>query len=372
MRKDNSKRIWTIAGCSAAVFILILIFAIMGLVGSVREVAENTLAKMPDALLASSGVVESEDTLLSVIYYDQKEDECVNLYDLEVASELKDRQFEWTRCGYERRQIEEGLVGEKLDGNYLPIWRGGELLPNKDGKDISRWFNTVEGKSKNYAGTLRLKYDADKAEFSYEAEEFYPIDDANFSSGDAANADGHNHLFTMNFAAPFRVLRNGEEEFSITADDDTFVFVDTELAIDMGGIHGETTGTLKIGRKGEVYVSVLGEEFVDSGIRVDGISMIRVYHADRDSRESIFKVRFSGMNLEMVEAKIAGAENGVQIAYDPNDPSYIPPLGESAVFLPDKTKEYVLLATIEGALIAALAILLVISIRIIARSKIEE
>ena len=114
-KKSDKKKVWILAGVSAGVFILVLVFAVVGLVDSVKEVAETTLSKMPDAILASSGVIDNEDTLLSVVYYDQKQDECVNIYDMEMAEELKCRQFEWTRCGYERKQIEKGLVENQLD-----------------------------------------------------------------------------------------------------------------------------------------------------------------------------------------------------------------------------------------------------------------
>lgn len=371
MNKKSMKRLWILTGFSAAVFIVVFVFAIVGLADSVKEMTEMTIAKIPDTILASSGVVEDKDTLLSVVYFDQREDECVNIYDLQATSELKNRQFGWSGCGYERKQIEKGLVEKNLDEDYTLVWRGGDLLPNK-AEDISRWFKAVDGKSKSYVGTLRLENNSEVREYSYEAEEFYPLDDASFSLGDGSSADGHNHLFTMNFAVPFTTARNGEEEFSITADDDTFVFVGDELAIDMGGIHEAMTGKIKIDRNGKVYAAVMDEELADSGIRIDGGSILRVYHADRDTTESVFKIKFSGMNLEVVETKIAGGENEVQIAYDPSDPSYIPPLGESATFLPDRTREYIALATVEGALVAALSILLVISIRIIVERKLHE
>lgn len=368
----NKKRFWVAVGCSAGIFILVLVFAIVGLADSVKEMAEITISKMPDTILASSGVVEDEDTLLSVIYYDQKQDDCVNMYDSGSSRELEERQFEWMWCGYDRKQMEQGLVEERLDKNYLPVWQGGSLTPNKGAKDIARWFSAIEGKSKDYVGTLRLKYRADEAEFAYEAEEFYPIDDAKFSLDDTVNEDGYNHLFTMSFAVPFSPLLSGEEEFVITADDDTFVFVNNELVIDMGGVHEAMTGVMRIAKNGEILVSVDGADLVGSGIIVDKNSVMRVYHADRDASESVFGIRFKGMNLEVVEAKIAGVETNVQVAYDPNDPSYIAPLGESAVFLPDKTREYMLLATIEGALIAVLAVFLVIAGRMIAKHKLED
>ena len=50
------------------------------------------------------------------------------------------------------------------------------------------------------------------------------------------------------------------------------------------------------------------------------------------------------------------SENGVQVAYDPSDPGFIGPLGESSVFKPDGTKGYMIMATVLGVAIMACAI----------------
>ena len=74
------------------------------------------------------------------------------------------------------------------------------------------------------------------------------------------------------------------------------------------------------------------------------------------------------MNLGVVNTKLAdGGDGGVQIAYDPNDPSYVAPLGESSVVKPDTTRGYMVLATIEGVVIVALAFLTAFSAKLLIR-----
>lgn len=369
-KQKNRSRMFGVI--SLTVFVaatFMLVFALSRTVAEVREVA---ISKSPEAILASAGLSEAEGVSLQVSYFDQKADECVDLYDRAKSEALKNRQFGWHNCGYLNKKLEQGMVGYDLDEKYLPVAVGGTLMPNRGLNDMSRWFSEVEGKSKSYIGTIRLDYDTDGAVFSFHKNKFYPLDEVEFGEGEEVNSDGHNHLFTMNFAVPFTVLLSGRESFTITADDDTFVYVGDRLAIDMGGIHEAMTGKLEIQENGEVYAAVDGRDLAYSGIDVQGKegSIIRIFHADRDEEESVFDVEFVGMNLGVVNTRLAdGGDGGVQIAYDPNDPSYVAPLGESSVVKPDTTKGYITLATIEGVVIVVLAFFVAFSARLVLRRK---
>ena len=367
-RKKNKSLMFT----SVALGLLVIgvAMAIVGMSSTLAEISEKSVAKTPDAILASTGL--NEDSLVSVpvIYYDQRSDECVNLYDNSLRKELVARQFEWTSCGYHNKSIEGGLVNFELSKDYLPVAAKGALLPNR-GIDMDRWFSDVEGKSKSYNGVLKMQYKESGAEFLFEAEDFYPLDETEFSVGDIVNDDGHNHLFTMNFAVPFTVLTSGKEEFKITADDDTFVFVGDKLAIDMGGIHDPVEGRLIINESGEVYSEVNGEGLAYSGVNVEKGegSIVRIFHADRDSEDSTFNVEFSEMNLSVTDTKIANGDGGVQIAYDPSDPTYVAPLGESLVFRPDSTKGLVVMLTIEGVMVVVVSVLVALVARFMIKQK---
>ena len=357
------------------VFMMATGLAVFGLSQTMGIIDEVTVSKSPSAILASAGLSEEKDVFLSVAYYDQRMDECVNLYDVSVREALAARQFEWSKCNYYNTGVEKGLVNYDLSEEYMPVTTGeGRLTPNR-GIDFARWFDAVEGKSAQYVGNLKLEYDAEKARFSFSQKEFYPLDEVEFSKGDGVNNGGHNHLFTMNFAVPFTVLLSGEESFGITADDDTWVFVGNKLAIDMGGVHEATAGRFVIHDNGEVYSAVGDEELAYSGITVGAGEgqLVRIFHADRDSADSVFSVALSGMNLSIVDTKLANREDeGVQIAYDPTDPSYVAPLGESSVVKPDGTKGLIVMATIEGVMVVAFAVLMAAALRGVVRRKLAE
>ena len=374
MKQKQKKNKSLIFGSIALVLLVIgVTLAIFGMSNTLTEISEESMVKTPDVILASAGLNNDKLVSVPVIYYDQRSDECVNLYDNSLRKELMARQFEWTNCGYYNKSIESGLVNFELSKEYLPVAVKGTLLPNR-GVDMGRWFSNVEGKSKNYNGTLKMQYKESGAEFLFEAKDFYPLDEADFSAGDIVNNDGHNHLFTMNFAVPFTVLASGEEKIKITADDDTFVFIGDKLVIDMGGIHDPVEGRLVINENGEIYSEVNGEELAYSGVTVEKGegSIVRVFHADRDSEDSTFNVDFLGMNLSVTDTKIAGNEEGVQIAYDPNDPTYVAPLGESVVFRPDSTKGLVVMLTIEGVMVVVVSVLVALVARFMVKQKVER
>lgn len=374
LKQKHKNRTLAFGIISLMVFVGAMGLLVLAMSKTVLEVREVAISKSPEVILANAGLSDAEGVSLQVSYFDQKADECVDLYDKTKAAALKERQFGWHDCGYYNKRLEQGLVASELNEKYLPIAKGGKLTSNRGLTDMSRWFSEVEGKSKSYIGVIKLDYDSDRATFKFYKNEFYPLDKVEFGNDEEVNDDGHNHLFTMNFSVPFTVLLSGNESFTITADDDTFVYVGNELAVDMGGIHDVMTGSLVIKETGEIYSAVNGTDLAYSGIKVNNGegSVVRIFHADRNEENSVFKVEFSGMNLGVVETKLADGEDGVQIAYNPEDPSYVAPLGESSVVKPDTTKGYIVLATIEGVAVVVVAFLLAFSARLVVKRKYNQ
>lgn len=363
------KKTWIFGVLAVITFVAVLGLLIVGMSSTIESVKEEAISKAPEVILASAGVSEEKEILMPVSYYDQRSDECVNIYDVSQSAALNKRQFGWSDCGYYNKDVEQGLVEYDLGEDHLPVFKAGELLSNRGIGDAERWFKAVDGKSASYIGAIKMEYVAAGAVFSFTRDEFYPLDEAEFSKGDVVNKDGHNHLFTMGFAVPFTVLGSGEESFEVEADDDTFVFVGDKLAIDMGGIHDTMIGKFVIQDNGEVYAASGDEELAYTGIRLtkDDDSIVRIFHADRDAEDSVFNMKFAGMNLTIVDTKMAqnGKGDSMQIAYDPTDLTYQAPLGESVVMKPDNTRGYIIMATIEGVMIVAFSVLTVVAAKIV-------
>jgi len=343
-------------------------FTIFNLSNTVKDLSVEISRGKADAILASAEIGNAAVVRVPILYYDQVMDECVDLYDARKAQAAGARQFEWASCGYYNSMIETGLTEATLNKEFLPVAveGAGKLLSNRGIDDgFLRWFSTVEGKSKNYAGTIGLKYEAETASFKYEDEEFYPLNDVSVPA-ESVNADGNNHLFSLNLGVPFQVLMDGREQFEITADDDTWVYVGDKIVIDMGGIHAPTTGRFTISENGEIYAEVEDGGMAYSGVRVEAGAgtIVRIFHADRNSTESVFKIRFSNMLLNITNTNLA-AEDGAQVAYDPENPSYIAPLGESLTVRPDKSHAILVAAIAQVSILGALMVLFVVATSVV-------
>lgn len=366
-QQKKQRKNWDFGGMAVTVFALAIFLTILGLTWTMSAIDYVTVSKEPTAILASAGVSDGTVVSLPVMYYDQKMDDCVNLYDLNTKKALEKRQFEWSQCEYYYGEVEQGIVDYELDEEHLPVALGGDLVTNRGvkGDNFWRWFHATDGESVGHAGILKMNYIAEGAEFSFYKQEFYPLDGTALE-GEPEAKDGHNHLFTMNLALPFRVLRSGEERLEIIADDDTWVYVDDKLAIDMGGVHDATIGRFEINEEGEVYASVGDEDLAFSGVVLeqDEDTVIRIFHADRNVTESTFDLVVSGVSLTVMNSEIAGSdETTVQVAYDPDDPSYVAPLGESIVFQPDNSKGLMVMATVFGVLVVAFSMFMMIAVR---------
>lgn len=340
---------------------------------SVEELAVEMTKGQADVILASANVKNEASVTVPILYYDQKMDECVDLYSTTSRGLATWRQFEWSECGYQNFINEKDIVDGELDSNYLPSAVGGEALVNRGIVDgFSRWFSQVDGKSKSYGSTLNLVYDANNTSFKYYNNEFYPLDDLTMSATEgewlprteSVNDDGHNHLFTLSLGVPIQVLMNGSERFEITADDDTWVFVDNKLVIDMGGIHDAMSAVFEIHNDGEVY-SGIGDDLAYTGVLLEEkeSAVIRIFHADRDSgTDSLFSLTFENMVPNITDTSLAkSGSSGVEIAYDPSNPSYVAPLGESLTVKPNKSRALKTAITVQVVVVGVLAIATVIA-----------
>ena len=335
-----------------------IVAVMVKLTSSVSDLAVEMNTNHVDAALASADV--NDDTIVSVpvMYYEQTKDACENIYNIKATIT---RQFEWDECRYYSQALEPEMTEDLLDDNYLPIARGGRLIPNRGvkGEAFERWFKEVDGKSQLVAGTLDLTYNAKSASFSYRDNNFYPV--------------GKDKLFTMNLGIPIKIMGEGKETFTVTADDDTWVYIDNKIVLDMGGVHGATTARFAIKDSGEVYSGTNNEQLAYSGITLnkdEGV-IVRVFHANRNSRESVFKILFENTLLNIADTVLAwdgDVNENATVAYNPDDPSYVAPLGRSLTTRPDKSRMILTSVTVQASIVVALVVVAAVVTSVILRN----
>ena len=314
------------------IFSALLIATLVGSLGFSFFAISDTFSRLGtsvashtgDATLASTST-HRPATTFAVTYWQQATDQCINQYD---AYATTTRQFEWSKCGYHYDSVVEGLVNPTLDQNFLPTPSyasatdaklAGALTANRNvyGSNFVRWFNPVAGLSTEQNSTIKLNYSATDDAYSYESADFHPVGDS---------------LFTMKLAIPFHATDNSSLE--ITADDDTWVFLDNTLALDLGSIHHPVTASLDLTQDGTIYI----------------------FHADRDSAESVFNLKLSHCILSTPDTTLA---------YD--DSSYIAPLGESTTTAPNHDEAILNTITLEFTILGFLILFTPFAVRLIMR-----
>jgi fibro-slime domain-containing protein len=93
----------------------------------------------------------------------------------------------------------------------------------------------------------------------------------------------HNFFFTSEMRMWFKYESRGHMQIEVVADDDTWVFVNGRLAIDLGGIHRPAGGDAD-----------LQDGADDFGLEDGGIYEIAIFHAERYRDVSAFRLTLSG------------------------------------------------------------------------------
>lgn len=97
-------------------------------------------------------------------------------------------------------------------------------------------------------------------------------------------ATQHNFHFTSEVTYWFTFDDSTEAIFNFAGDDDVFVFVNGQLAVDLGGIHAPIFGSVTISAENSF------------GMKNGSVYEIRVFHAERQTIGSSFKLTLKGFN----------------------------------------------------------------------------
>ena len=153
---------------------------------------------------------------------------------------------------------DRGMVEQRLGADRTPVYAGHPTTrttpSGKAGFDV--WYHDTDGVNLRIAKDLQLtEVVGSPGSFVYDNRRFFPID------GELYGNEGlpHNYHFTLETHTSF-VYRGGEV-FSFSGDDDVWVFIADQLAIDLGGLHQIQSQSVSLDRISVAFGLVIGQQY---------------------------------------------------------------------------------------------------------------
>ena len=199
--------------------------------------------------------------------------------------------------------LQTGQVSSTLGGDKNPVF----VEPSKPGfhgtANFNQWYNDVAviNSPDSLTITLDNTITPDPNVFTFTSSSFFPIDGMLFGN----EGNPHNYHFTYEIHSDFTYL--GGEMFAFTGDDDLWVFINDNLEVDLGGVHGMVSGgvdldtlglTVRHGDYQVVYRSVPDYR------RVFGECGLIVRHLERN--EAYMLVQFGCETVQMWKDRVPG------------------------------------------------------------------
>lgn len=168
-----------------------------------------------------------------------------------------------------------GLVSSNLVGKD-PVF----IKPNGSGAissaaSFSQWFNNTPGVNLWQNLTLTLN-EVTPGKYEYSTSSFFPID------GQLYGNQGRSHNYHFTFELNQQFTYQAGQKFDFTGDDDVWVYINNQLVVDLGGVHGAASGSVNLDSLG-----------LTAGQTYD----FDLYFAERHTSESNFKMQLTGIEL---------------------------------------------------------------------------
>ncbi len=154
-----------------------------------------------------------------------------------------------------------GMVETKLSPEGKPV-----RTEESCAEQFEDWYvaqDLEDGYTNEKCRNLRLKKNSEGL-YELDSRAFYPLDDFEYLDPEQTipnpnftplGGNSHNYYFTMELGCEFEYVEG--QTFYFRGDDDVWVFIDSQLVVDIGGIHNPTEGAVDLDTlnliEGETY-----------------------------------------------------------------------------------------------------------------------
>jgi fibro-slime domain-containing protein len=169
--------------------------------------------------------------------------------------------------------LRTGIVLPTLGVDGKPVYNPLETAPSVvSAATFNRWYNTISGVNIAIPLSITLTETAPGI-YTYSNSAFFPIDGQGFGN---YGSWGRNYHFTFELLTRF-TYQSGQN-FTFSGDDDLWVFINKQLVIDLGGVHGATQRSVNLDALG----LTLGQDYD-----------LSLFFAERHTTSSTFNVQTS-------------------------------------------------------------------------------
>lgn len=168
----------------------------------------------------------------------------------------------------------DGLVGDTLGADGTPTFASSTGNTSKtwitDANSFSDWYADGTNHLGETSLDLTLTDSDNDGIYTYSSDSFFPID------GKLGGNDGRSHNYHFTYRITDYVFTyQGGETFSFTGDDDLWVFINDQLVIDLGGVHGALSESVDLDTLG----LTLGQDY-----------SFDLFFAERHTTQSNFRI----------------------------------------------------------------------------------
>ena len=187
---------------------------------------------------------------------------------------------------------EPGIVEAQLGADGKPVYNGNPITGTNTtaGKvPFDQWYRDTAGVNVSVVEPLILGRTG-PGTYVFDDATFFPLDTRGWvglgMEGLRLASDGQDHNFHFTSELRYWFTYQGGENLEFRGDDDVWVFVNGRLAIDLGGVHGATTGAITLDAGNQATV----------GLTAGGTYEVVVFQAERRTIASSYKLTLRGFN----------------------------------------------------------------------------